>query len=152
MMRISLRKFGHAEDGTRSPSGKHRQGFAIVEVIVAMVLLGVAISSLAALLYSISQSGMVATGNAYRNGVLMNEVNRLEGIPYDSVSKVTQTVDVTTGSYPHRRVITVTEPIVNVIKTVTVVITPTNKRFKPDTVTFLRTKARTSHVLCKTCA
>ena len=152
MMRISLRKFGHAEDGARSPSAKHRQGFVIVEVIVAMVLLGVAVSSLAALLYSISQSGMAATGNAYRNGVLMNEVNRLEGIPYDSVSKVTQTVDVTTGSYPHRRVITVTEPVVDAIKTVTVVITPTNKRFKPDTVTFLRTKARTSHVLCKTCA
>jgi hypothetical protein len=94
---------------------------------------------------------MIATGNAYRNGVLMNEVNRLEGIPYDSISKVTQTVDVTTGSYPHRRVITVGEPVVDVIKTITVIITPTNPRYKPDTVTFLRTKARTSHVLCKTC-
>jgi len=151
-MRISLRKLGHAEDVASSPSAKHRNGFVIVEIIVAMVLLAVAVTSLAGLLYSVSQSGMIATGNAYRNGVLMNEVNRLEGIPYDSVSKVTQTVDVTTGSYPHRRVITVTEPVVDAIKTVTVIITPTNKRFKPDTVTFLRTKARTSHVLCKTCA
>jgi hypothetical protein len=150
-MRISLRKFGHAEDGAKALSTDLPQGFVIVEIIVAMVLLGVAITSLAGLMYSVSQSGMIATGNAYRNGVLMNEVNRLEGIPYDSISKVTQTVDVTTGSYPHRRVITVGEPVVDVIKTITVIITPTNPRYKPDTVTFLRTKARTSHVLCKTC-
>jgi hypothetical protein len=152
MMRISLRKFGHAEDGARSPSAKHSQGFVIVEVIVAMVLLGVAISSLAALLYSISQTGMVATGNAYRNGVLMNVVNRFEGVPYSSVVVGVQGDTVTTAPYPHTRRITVTEPVANVLKTVTVIITPTNPRFKPDTVSFLRTNARTSHVLCKTCA
>jgi hypothetical protein len=32
-----------------------------------------------------------------------------------------------------------------------VIIVPANPKYKPDTVTFIRTKARTSHVLCKTC-
>jgi len=58
----------------------------LVEVIVAMVLLAVAVTSLAAMMYSVSQSGMKATGNAYRNGALMQEVNRLEGVPFDSVT------------------------------------------------------------------
>ena len=62
-----------------------RKGFVLVEVIVAMMILAIADSSLAALMYSVSQSGMIATGNAYRNAVLMHEVNRLEGIPYDSI-------------------------------------------------------------------
>ena len=147
-MRISLR---NPQRAVPAMTSEPRKGFVLVEVIVAMVLLAVAVSSLAALTYSVSQSGLLATGNAYRNGVLMHEVNRLEGLPYDSVRTGTSSASVSTGTYPHTRVITVTEPVVNVVKSVKVVITPTNPRFKPDTVTFTRTKARTSKVLCTTC-
>jgi hypothetical protein len=150
-MRISLRSFGAATQDVSGPSSKTRKGFVIVEIIVAMVLLAIAISSLAALLYSISQSGMVATGNAYRNGVLMSAVNTYEGMPYDSVATGTRNDSVAIGPYPNVRTVTVTEPVVGVIKNVTVIIKPTNPKYKPDTVTFMRTKARTSHVLCKTC-
>jgi hypothetical protein len=150
-MRISLRSFGKANHVVSERSAKTRKGFVIVEIIVAMVLLAIAISSLAALLYSISQSGMVATGNAYRNGVLMSAVNTYEGIPYDSVANGTWRDSVAIGPYPNVRTVTVTEPVVGVIKNVTVIIKPTNPKYKPDTVTFMRTKARTSHVLCKTC-
>jgi Prokaryotic N-terminal methylation motif len=148
-LRISSRSF--AEAAAKHPSAKSRKGFAIVEIIVAMVLLAIAISSLAALLYTISQSGMVATGNAYRNGVLMSAVNTFEGLPYDSVAVGTQSAIVSTGPYPNTRVVTVTEPVVGMVKNIKVIITPTNAKYKPDTVTFIRTKARTSHVLCKTC-
>jgi hypothetical protein len=150
-MKMSLRSVRQSEQVANPPRAKNRKGFVIVEIIVAMVLLAIAISSLAALLYSISQSGMVASGNAYRNGVLMSAVNTLEGIPYDSVAVGTQSSSVTTGPYPNTRVVTVTEPVAGVIKTIKVIITPTNPKYKPDTVTFMRTKARTSHVLCKTC-
>jgi len=128
-----------------------RKGIALVEVIVAMVLLGIAISSLAGLVYSVSQSGLKNTGNAYRNGMLMLEVNRLEGIPYDSIPVGTQSYSVTGGSYAHTRTITVAEPIAQRVKTIKVILTPTNARFKPDTVSFTRTKARTSKVLCTVC-
>jgi prepilin-type N-terminal cleavage/methylation domain-containing protein len=148
-MKNSSRKL---QAGFASPrEGSPRKGFVLVEVIVAMVLLAVAVSSLAALIYSISRSGLVATGNAYRNGVLMQEVNRLEGLPYDSVKVGTTSTTVSGGSYAHVRTVTVTEPAVNVVKTVTVIIKPTNPVFKPDTVSFSRTKARTSKVLCTDC-
>ena len=150
-MRISLRGFGKANPFVSARPGKTRKGFVIVEIIVAMVLLAIAISSLAALLYTISQSGMVATGNAYRNGVLMSAVNTFEGIPYDSVAVGTQSSSVSTGPYPNTRTVTVTEPVVGVVKNIKVVITPTNPKYKPDTVSFIRTKARTSKALCKTC-
>jgi hypothetical protein len=58
---------------------------------------------------------------------------------------------VSTGKYPHVRTITVTEPAVQVVKTIKVIIKPTNPVFKPDTVSFTRTKARTSKVLCTDC-
>jgi hypothetical protein len=78
----------------------------------------------------------------------MNEVNRLEGLPYDSIAVGTTSFTVSAPPYPHSRAITVTEPVAKLIKTVQVVITPTNARYKPDTVTFIRTLARTSKALC----
>lgn len=147
-MRISVRTSRRAMQPVANAG---RKGIALVEVIVAMVLLAVAVSSLAGLVYSVSQSGLKNTGGAYRNGALMLEVNRLEGIPYDSIAVGTQTYQVTTGNYPHTRVITVAEPVVAKVKTIKIVVTPTNSKFKPDTVSFTRTKAKTSKVLCTTC-
>src|SRR3954471_12035566 len=117
-MRISIRSSQRAQQ-TASGSGKTRKGVALVEVIDAMVLLGIAVSSLAGLVYSVSQSGLKNTGNAYRNGMLMLEVNRLEGIPYDSIAVGTTTYTVSTGSYAHTRKITVAEPIAQKVKTIT---------------------------------
>lgn len=150
-MRISLRRLDRSP-GATTVASEPRKGFVLVEVIVAMMILAIAVSSLAALMYSVSQSGMLATGNAYRNAVLMHEVNRLEGIPYDSIAVGSSSISVSTMPYPHTRVITVSEPEANVVKTVTVVITPTNVKLKPDTVNFIRTRARTSRVLCTSCS
>jgi prepilin-type N-terminal cleavage/methylation domain-containing protein len=150
-MRISLRRHDCSVVATTVAS-EPRKGFVLVEVIVAMMILAIAVSSLAALMYSVSQSSMVATGNAYRNAVLMHEVNRLEGIPYDSIAVGSSSVSVSTVPYPHTRLVTVTEPVANVVKTVQIVITPANVRQKPDTVNFVRTRARTSRVLCTSCS
>ena len=150
-MKISLRNLDRTAAAATTDTKGPRKGFAIVEIIVAMVLLAIAVSSLAALSYSVSQSGIAATGNAYRNGVLMQEVNRLEGIPYDSIPVGVITTVVTAAPYPHTRVITVAEPNVQLIKTIKVIIRPTNVLLKPDTATFIRTKAQTSRVLCTDC-
>jgi pilin/secretion family protein with methylation motif len=147
---ILLRGSGRAEKGVVAADARHRKGFGVVEVIVAMVLLAIAISSLASLVFSVSESGMRTAGDAYKNGVIMHEVNRLEGLPYDSIPNGSVAYAVTTGSYPHSRIVTVTEPAAN-IKTVRIVIAPANSRYRPDTVQFVRTRARTSKVLCTVC-
>jgi prepilin-type N-terminal cleavage/methylation domain-containing protein len=148
-MRISYRNFDRAAAATTVTN--ERKGFSVVEVIVAMVLLAIAVSSLAALTYSVSQSAMTATANAYRNGVLMQEVNRLEGLPYDSIPAAITSVDVFTGPYHYTKKINVAEPTIQLVKTIQVIIVPQNTKFKPDTATFIRTKAKTSHVLCTDC-
>src|SRR3954470_8402356 len=139
-MKISARRLRSAD---AVATARTRKGFALVEVIVAMVLLAVAVSSLAALVYSVSRNGLVASGNAYRNGILMQEVNRLEGLPYDSIAVGTTSTTVSSGTYPHVRIVTVAEPAANVVKTVKIIIKPNNPVFKPDTVSFTRTKSRT---------
>jgi prepilin-type N-terminal cleavage/methylation domain-containing protein len=150
-MTISIRKFDRTGSTATTATSKARKGFVLVEVIVAMVLLAVAVTSLAAMMYSVSQNGMKATGNAYRNGVLMQEVNHFEGIPYDSVTVGTTSYSQSSGVYAHTRTVTVAEPVANVVKTVKIVITPLNTLYKPDTASFTRTKARSSRVLCTSC-
>lgn len=148
-MKISLRTSRRSAGVSPAPRGP-RKGVALVEVIVAMVLLTVTVSALAPLMYSVSRSTMKVTGNAYRNGVLMHEVNRLIAVPYDQLPTGTNYYSVSTGSYPHTRVVTVTEPTEK-LKVVKVVVTPVNPTYKPDTVVFDRTLARTSKYLCTTC-
>jgi hypothetical protein len=149
-MRISLRTSQRNTD-VSPPQRAPRKGIALVEVIVAMVLLAVTVSALAPLMFSVSRSTMKVTGNAYRNGVLMHEVNRLIALPYNQLATGTNYYTVSTGAYPHTRVVTVTEPAPQKLKLVQVVLTPVNPEHKPDTVVFERTHARTSKYLCTTC-
>lgn len=148
-MKISLRTSQRNADVSPAQRGP-KKGIALVEVIVAMVLLAVTVSALAPLMYSVSRSTMKVTGNAYRNGVLMHEVNRLIALPYGQLATGTNYYTVTSGNYPHTRVVTVTEPAEK-LKVVKVVVTPVNPEHKPDTATFERTLARTSKYLCTTC-
>ena|SRR5215210_4718202 len=147
-MRISLRSSSRKPGFAAAHNREQRKGFVLVEVIVAMVLLAVAISSLAGLVWSVSKSGIRTTGDAYKNGVLMHEVNRLIGLPFDSVRAGSYSVS--SLPYKHTRVVTVNNAVAN-IKTVKIVITPVNASYKKDSISFTRTKARTSKVLCVTC-
>ena len=145
-MKIVIR---FSQSTVRNPESRAqglRRGFGLVEVIVAMILLAVAVSALASLSLSVSKSSMKVTGKAYRNGVMMQEVNRLETLPYDSLHNGNSSISVSTAPYPHTRVITVSEPSLN-LKTVRIVLTPVNTNFRADTMNFTRTRARTTRVL-----
>jgi prepilin-type N-terminal cleavage/methylation domain-containing protein len=145
-MKMTLRFSKSTARQAESQTSGLRAGFGLVEVIVAMILLAVAVSALASLALSVSKSSMKVTGTAYRNGVMMQEVNRLETLPYDSLHNGNSSISVSTAPYPHTRVITISEPSLN-LKTVKIVLTPTNINYKPDTVNFTRTRARTTRVL-----
>lgn len=145
-MTISIRSSQTTRSGLGAETVGIRKGFSLVEVIVAMLLLTIAITSLAALSFSVSQSSVKVSGGAYRNAVVMHEVNRLETMLYDSLAVGSASTTITTAPYPHTRVITIAEPV-TAVKTVRIVITPVNARFKPDTVKFTRTRARTTRVL-----
>lgn len=116
---------------------RSRGGFALIEAIVAIVILGIAISTLAALMVQVSRGALRVSGDSYKQGVLTQEINRIESMPYDSVVVGTQTVVVTAQPYPHTRVITVTQPVTRVRK-VQIVITPTGYYFKRDTAIVYR--------------
>ncbi len=117
---------------------RKRGGFVLLEVIVAMIILSIVLSSLAALMFRVSRGAFLSTGGAYRNGVLLQEVNRLEALPYDSLALGTTTSSVSALPYPHTTQITITNPATNQ-KLVKILITPTNALYRRDSVLFIRT-------------
>lgn len=147
-MRVSIRSSFQRAPSTET--GAPRKGFSLVEIIVAMLLLAIAVSSLAGLMYSVSQSSMKVTGAAYRNGVLMREINRLVAVPYDQLPVGSYNFSTSSGDYPHSLFVMVAEPVAK-LKTVQVIVTPVNPIYKPDTMNFTRTNPRTSKVLCTFC-
>ena len=50
-MKTSLRKFNRIDNTAMTGTSKTRRGMVLVEVIVAMVLLAVAVTSLASMMY-----------------------------------------------------------------------------------------------------
>lgn len=119
------------------------EGFILLEVLIAMVLLGLVLSSLAGMMYAVSRRAITSTGYAYRNAVLLREVNRLEALPFDSLGVGSTSVTVGDKPYPHTRVVSVASPGPT-IKKVTLVITPVNQLYRPDTVSFTRTLPATT--------
>lgn len=124
----------------RAKRHAEQQGFILIEAMIAIVILALAISSLAALMVQVSRSSLRVTGDSYKNGILSLELNRLESVPYDALAAGVSTVSVSELPYPHTRTVTVTDYAVNV-KKVTVVITPTRTYFLKDSTTLYRRNA-----------
>ena len=131
---MKLRSVRSREGGAR---GRKREGFVLLEAMVAIVILAIAMSSLAALMVQVSQRALKVSGDAYKNGVLALEIDRLQAIPYDSLLIGSSSVSVTDEPYPHTRTITLEPGGVNVIK-IKLLITPTKAFFRPDSATIYR--------------
>lgn len=126
---------------------KGRKGFILMEVVVAITLLALILTPLAAMVFKITARSHAIVGSAYRNGVLMEQVNLLESLPYDSLPAGTTTTTVTTKPYPYTRKVIVAQYYQKYMlraKSVTLIITPTNTLYKPDTTKFMRSSAATN--------
>ncbi len=125
---------------------KSRRGLILMEVIVAMTLLALIMTPLAAMVYKITARNHRTVGNTYRNAVVMHQVNLLESLPYDSLAQGTRVDSVTAQPYPHKVTVTVTEYFSRwrlQAKRVTLVVAPKNQLYKPDTINFVRSSANT---------
>jgi len=120
------------------------RGFIFLEVIVAMTLLALILTPLAGMVFTITSRSHQIIGGAYRNGVLMESVNQLESLPFDSLKIGVTTTTSTAKPYPYTKTLTVT--LISQVyelkaKKLILVIKPTNTLYKPDTTTFVRSSA-----------
>ncbi len=127
-------------------SSRRREGFILMEVIVGITLLALIMTPLAAMVFKITQRSHRIIGAAYRNGVLMEQVNLLESLPYDSLPAGTTITTVTAKPYPRTVTVTIAQYYQKWQmkgKTVQLIIAPANPLYKPDTTKFIRSTAST---------
>jgi hypothetical protein len=127
-----------------------RGGFILMEVIVAMTLLALIMTPLAAMVFKITARSHRSIGNTYRNAIVMEQVNLLESLPYDSLASGTTTTTVTDKPYPYTKTVIIAQYFQKWqlrAKSITLIINPANPLYRPDTTKFMRSSASTNRSL-----
>jgi prepilin-type N-terminal cleavage/methylation domain-containing protein len=127
-----------------------RQGFSLVEVLVALTLLSLVLMSMAKMAFTIAAAGRLNDIVAKRTAVLTQEANKFNAMSFDSLATVsTAAKTLTMGDFKFTRTLTITTNS-STRKTVKIVITPFYSTTKKDSVFVTRTKPAGSP-LCTTC-
>ena len=129
----------HRVPRSRVRAHRARRGFSVVEVVVAIVLLGVTLSTLGVLSFAASRRNVTVANGAYRSAAMRYLFDRYSAMDYDDLTAAAQSLDstVTRGPMPHRLqavFVTTTNPNE---RQVLLVVTPANRLIVPET-TFVR--------------
>jgi hypothetical protein len=112
-----------------------REGIAVIEILVSMVILAVGLLGAAGMTVSASRRGSWLSTQSGRDGIILQELNKLASMPYDSL---TARVGCTTTSRPplaYTRCIAVTDVTDGAgYKRVRLIVSPSASWARPDTV------------------
>ncbi|MEO5799497.1 MAG: type II secretion system protein [Gemmatimonadales bacterium] len=103
-----------------------RNGFTLIEVLIAIVILGAMAGGLSAMLLTSGRQARDTGKLAYRAAVLNAEVSRITAIPAGALDDGTVTKTVTT--LPLAYTMTTVTATVSETQTVTITLTPTGTR------------------------
>jgi prepilin-type N-terminal cleavage/methylation domain-containing protein len=125
---------------------RNRDGVTLVEMLVAMVILGVMLTSVAGMTFEAARRTIVTTGEGYRQAAMLEEVNRMTAEPYANLAAGTACRNITAGVFPHSRCVTTSSTgLYSMV--LRVVITPSQRGVPPDTVVFTRARAPVTNPL-----
>jgi prepilin-type N-terminal cleavage/methylation domain-containing protein len=114
-------------------------GFSLVEMLVAITLLSLVLVSVAQLNFALARRFYALSGGAARDGIVAQQVNQFTAMPFDSLKGKAGTITVNKPPVPYTRSITV-DSLSPKLRRVTIVITPLNTVFRPDTLVLQRSK------------
>lgn len=114
-------------------------GFSLVEMLVAITLLSLVLLGVAQLNFALARRFYTLSGGAARGGIVAQQVNQFAAMSFDSLASKAGTITVNKPPVPYTRKITV-DSLSPRLRRVTIVITPLNTVFRPDTVVLQRSK------------
>lgn len=112
-----------------------RNGFSMVEVVVAMVLLAIILTALAGFTFSTAQSQIRATDSGTREAVLLEAVNRMNALPFAMLASSCDTVGTTRNRFS--RCVAISNNT-GQVATVQVTVTPLQRGAPPSSALFTR--------------
>lgn len=110
---------------SRRPPNR-RGGFTLIEVLIAIVILGSVGVGIAQLMFTSATRSNNAGAISYRAAALATEVSRITAMPAASLSDGTTSRTVSTRPFPHT--VSVTAATSSGLQTVTITITPTGPK------------------------
>lgn len=139
----------HPPTTSQRHATRPRSGFSVVEVVVAIVLLGVALSSLGVLAFTASRRSVTVANAGYRSAAMRYLFDRYSAMTYADLLPATQSLDstVTAGPMPHRLqavFVTTTNPNERQVR---LVVTPRNALIAPETTLVRRFRWATENPL-----
>jgi hypothetical protein len=122
-----------------------------VEVVTAMALLAIVMTLLARLALSVGHRGQLNDLTTKRNLALAQQASRLQVLPMTQVATLTSgTTQMLVGDFAFNRRLTITSVAASRY-TITVVVEPLDDEFRPDSVTFDRSRLASGSPLCTGC-
>ncbi|MDH5235078.1 MAG: prepilin-type N-terminal cleavage/methylation domain-containing protein [Gemmatimonadota bacterium] len=119
---------------------RNRRGISLIEVMVAVTLLGMmaTVHTVVTLRYAVRNR--VAASGVDRAAAVSSATGLFTTMAYSALSANTGCVTISAiPNYRHQRCVTLTVPTANITR-VRIIITPANAAFRPDTVTVDRSK------------
>ena len=116
-----------------------RRGFSLVEMLVAITILGIFLLGLAKANYVIARRFYAMSGGGARDAEIASQVDEFAALPFDSVASRAGTTTFSALPWAFTRKVTVVATAAN-IDSVMIIFTPTNTAFKGDTEVLVRSK------------
>jgi hypothetical protein len=114
-------------------------GFSLIEIVTAMMLLAFFLTGLAKVNYTLARRFYALSAGGPRAGAVSQHLNQFAAMPFDSLQGKAGTTTVGTSPMPYTRKITV-DSLSPTLRRVTIIVTPNNPVFKPDTLVLQRGK------------
>ena len=116
-----------------------RDGFVLVEAVIALTILVVVLLPLAGMSYQVASRSLRSTQEMYRAGVMTRQAGRLAVLPFDSLPSASGCDSVMAKPFPHRSCVVVTD-LATDDRRVAVVVEPTLAIARADTLVLRRTR------------
>jgi prepilin-type N-terminal cleavage/methylation domain-containing protein len=114
-------------------------GFTLVEIVVAMMILSVVMVTLAGLTFQTARRALTSQGLDQRQAALQQTANMLAAVPYDSLTNFIGCTTVTVP-FAYTQCVTMSTPGAN-IRQMSVIVTPAmGSTWAPDTVLINKAK------------
>ena len=128
---------------------QNREGFGLVEVVVAMVMLAIIVTSLAGLTYASARQSMIADNAMARQAVALQTVNRFATMPYANIPGAAGCDTVGSTNRAFETCVTLA-PATNATR-VQIVTRPLQYKMAASTMRIIRAAPATSNPLCMGC-
>lgn len=119
----------------------NRKGVAVLEIMVAMVILSIGLLGAAGMTVSAARKASGLSTASSRDGIILQELNKLAALPYDSLTPRVGCSTAASGTLTYTRCIAVTDITDGSgYKRVRLIVSPSTSWARPDTVYLNRSK------------